>query len=129
MNGTVRWTYVSNVSSDAKDEYKQSALRQAKLIVSRKIYEVLEQFPTPAVVKIDEKITQRPMWMPRNEFDIDWWKGIPSMDEIKITVEVTPVRYSNIQVVQDHNELYAYPMPLSFLERLRLLIKMLKRRM
>ena len=122
MDDTVVWQHVNNVSIDAPDEYKRHALQFTKDEVGRKLYSILEQCKNPAVVEIIEKIDRVPAWVQANDEQRLYSSGYPMIDEIRIIVKVTPVRYRHVEIPKLDTNFSPVASP-TFFERLRYAVR------
>ena len=106
-----RWTHRHYVYSREPDEYKRQALAYSKEEVGKQLYGILEQCGNPVVVELTEKITRIP-----HGFD-----GYSEpMDEIEITVYLTPVKHRRVEVAALQDLSYSPPKShQSLIKRLR----------
>ena len=86
------------------DEAKRYILERIKLDMGRKLYPILEQFQSPCVVEIDEKI------IPLNNVQIAYLRGgghlsseFPS-EKIRVTVRLYPVQHEHVVIYHAHLE-------------------------
>lgn len=79
------WTVRNLVKSFAPNEYKQRALQHTKEQAGMEIYKLLEQMPNPAVVQIDEKITE-------------CYSG--SDDLIEVSITIVPVHHKDVTIAR-----------------------------
>ena len=99
------WACSISVPSNAPDNYKKHALLNLKEDVGRKLYSILEQNRTPAVVEIKERIVKSG----------DYWQ---ETDEVIINVRVTPVTFRHIEIPKLDTNFAPVASP-TFFERLR----------
>jgi hypothetical protein len=89
------WTH--RVPSDAPDDYKKNAYRSARREASVKLYDLLWERKTPAVVEIEEEITR----VAGGWHDAVSFNGF--CDEIRIYVNITPVAHRDAFFTHGHN--------------------------
>lgn len=87
MNKPTKYSLERYSLSSLPDKYKQATWEQLKEEAGRKLYKILEENPSPAVVRLEENIE------PGIQFSAH---SYDAYDRLTITVVVTPVKYDHV---------------------------------